>query len=261
MNAPIGGGTSGAIDGATGTGAIDESNGGGGGAENAGGGAENAGGGGTAGAANAGGGTNGAANAGGGGADGAANAGGGADIGSPIEAGIGSGDCDALRFVTSPTTAIGGAVRGTSSNAVVDGGLRSSGSAIGSVDGLLGDALGATDAETIVRGATDAETVRGATEGGAGGATDGARGAIGAWLARAGMDAMLARGAIDAGFAAATGTRPDASLIRRVPGAALTGAGTFSTIVLTGGASRPFVRSASASAMSGGSPCAVAASS
>jgi hypothetical protein len=283
LNAPIGGGAGiggaidagtciggGGIDAGTGMGAIDESNGGG-----ANGGGANGGG--------ADGDANGANGANGGGADGdiddGAN-GGGADgdiddgIGSGIEAGIGSGDDDDdARIEAAPTTAIGAGVRSGFSDAVVDSGLRSRGSAIGSVEGLLGDALGATDgdealgadgatdADTMVRGATDAETaVRGATDGGAGGAIEGARGAIGAWLARGGIDAWLARGGIDAGRAAETGASPEASLIRRVPGATLTG-GAFSTTVLTGGCSRPFVSSASASAMSGGSPCAVAASS
>lgn len=212
-----------------------------------------------------------------------------AGIGSGIEAGIGSGDDDGLRKDAPVTTAIGCGVRSGLSDAVVTSGFRSSGSAIGSVEGLLSKggateglepvddakdalevgfggmealALGFGGMEALAFGGTEAlVTVRGATDTGAGGATEGARGAMGAWLARAGIDAWLARGAIDAGFAAVTGARPDASDMRRVPGAALTGGGESVVTALTGGASRSLVSWASAAAMSGGRPCAVAASS
>jgi hypothetical protein len=113
-------------------------------------------------------------------------------------------------------------------------------------------------------GDTDGDgTVRGATDGGAGGAIDGARGAIGALLARMGLDPWLARGAIDAGRAAVAGARgAGGSVMRRVPGATLTGGGlSFTALTGADAASRALVSSASASAMSGGRPCAVAASS
>jgi hypothetical protein len=202
-------------------------------------------------------------------------------MGSGIDAGIGSGDDDAL----SKDRPLGAGTGAGPSEAVVTSGLRSRGNAIGSVDGLFAGAPGGTDAlEGLLalalalalagaRGATDAETcVRGATESGAGGAMDGARGAIGG---------PLARGARDAGRAGDAGAADGASDMRRVPGAALAGAlagprawltaapadgglagpRAWLIVALTGAGSRPFVSSAIASAMSGGSPCAVAASS
>ena len=161
--------------------------------------------------------------------------------GSGIEAGIGSGD-DEPRNDAPATTAIGAGVRSGWSDAVVTRGFRSRGCAIGAVEGELVLVL------VLAFGATDG-VVRGAADAGAGGATEGVRGAIGAWLAR---------GGIDAGLAADTGASAGASVMRRVPGASLAG-GVLLVTVPTG--ARSFVSSASASAMSGGSPCAVAASS
>ena len=111
------------------------------------------------------------------------------------------------------------------------------------------------DASVALGGDTDGDgTVRGATDGGAGGAIEGARGAIGAWLARGAMDAGRAP---DTGASGAGG-----SVMRRVPGATLTGAGlSFTALTGAAAASRSFVSAASASAMSGGRPWAVAASS
>lgn len=146
-----------------------------------------------------------------------------AGIGSGIPAGIGSGD-DELRNDAPPTTAIGAGVRS------------------GCMEPrALGGTEGADGAEVRALGAADG-TVRGAIDGGAGGAMDGARGAIGALLA-----ALLSRGGMDAGRGEEPGARPEASDMRRVPGATLTGASLVST--------------AMASAMSGESPCAVSASS
>lgn len=143
------------------------------------------------------------------------------------------------------------------SGAVVTSELRSWGKPVGSVEGLLGLAGGsdALDASDALGGETDGDrTVRGATDWGAGGAIEGARGAIGAWLAR---------GAIDAGLAVATAASgAGGSVMRRVPGATLTGVGlSFTALTGAAAASRALVSSASASAMSGGRPCAVAASS
>ena len=111
------------------------------------------------------------------------------------------------------------------------------------------------DASVALGGDTDGDgTVRGATDGGAGGAIEGARGAIGAWLARGAMDAGRAP---DTGASGAGG-----SVMRRVPGATLTGGGlSFTALTGAAAASRSFVSAASASAMSGGRPWAVAASS
>ncbi len=129
----------------------------------------------------------------------------------------------------------------------------------GAIDDGMGNGIEAGSG----RGDEEVRSVRGATDGGAGGAIEGARGAIGALLARGAIEAWLARGAIDAGLAVDTGASgAGGSVMRRVPGATLTGAGLSLTALMgAAAASRPFVSSASASAMSGGSPCAVAASS
>ena len=183
-----------------------------------------------------------------------------AAIGTGIEAGMGSGDEELRKvaaFGSNGGRSIGsaiGSVMGLPGPGAIDGADGADG-ARGAMDGADGatEARGAIDGAEGARAATAVAdtTVRAATDGGDGGAIDGARGAIGGWLAR---------GGIDADFAVGFGASADASLIRRVPGATLTG-GRLSSTPLTGLPSRRFVSSASASAMSGGRPCAVAASS
>jgi hypothetical protein len=191
--------------------------------------------------------TNGATN---GAADGAID--GGRDA---MEGGIGSGptgiDGGSDAGMASGALAALGAPAGIgASDAVVTSGFRSSGFAIGSVP-FASLAFGGLGAAEGFAGAADAtDTARGAIEGGAGGATEGARGAMAAWLAR---------GGIETGLAADTGASADASDIRFVPGATLDGGAGGSKVAPA--AARLFASSARASAMSGGIPCAVAASS
>ncbi|MDB4934658.1 MAG: hypothetical protein JWP87_1630 [Labilithrix sp.] len=127
---------------------------------------------------------------------------------SGMDAGIGSGD-ETLRNDAPPTTAIGAGVRSGLSGAVVTSALRSSGSAIGSVLGVLaalpnrgGGADGAAGGiDGVDRGAD------GATDAGGGG-TDGARGAI------------PPRGTIEPDLGRIAGSASD---MRAVAGATLTG--------------------------------------
>jgi hypothetical protein len=163
-----------------------------------------------------------------------------------MSAAIACGD-DEVRNDAPPTTAIGAGVRSGWSDpgllgATAGADVRAVGGADARALGGAGGTDGADGAEPRALGATDG-TVRGAIDGGAGGAIDGARGAMGALLARGGIDAGRAA---DAG--AGAGARPEASDMRRVPGAALTGAGSP-------------VSAAMALAMSGERPCAVSASS